>query len=179
MARTAKIVRKTDETSIKVKVNLDGKGECKIKSKVEFLNHMLRIFALHSGIDTEIEAEGDLVHHIVEDAAVCLGKAISNALGKREKLKRFGYAIVPMDDSLVIVAVDLKERPYCVIKMNLRDRIEDVTSEDMLHFFNSLASNLHAAIHIHELYGTNSHHKIEAAIKALALSIREAISERK
>ena len=97
MARTAKIVRKTDETSIKVKVNLDGKGECKIKSRVEFLNHMLRIFALHSGIDTEIEAEGDLVHHIVEDTAVCLGKAISNALGKREKLKRFGFTEEELD----------------------------------------------------------------------------------
>ena len=138
---------------------------------------MLRVFAIHSGIDLEIEAEGDLVHHIVEDTAVCLGKAISNALGKREKLKRFGYAIVPMDDSLVIVAVDLKERPYCVIKMDLKDRIEDISSEDMLHFFNSLADNLRAAIHIHELCGTNSHHKIEAAVKALALSIREAISE--
>lgn len=175
MKRIGEIIRKTAETNIRVRVNLDGSGECKIRTGVNFLDHMLKIFAEHSGIDLEVEADGDLIHHIVEDTAICLGKAISEALGKREKIKRFGYAIIPMDDALVIASIDLKERSYCNVRMKLSNIIEDLRSDDITHFIRSFADNLRATIHIYEIHGSDSHHKAEAAIKALAISIKNAI----
>ena len=169
--------RKTHETDIKVKVDLDGNGSYSLKSRVKFLNHMLETFSRHSKINLELEADGDLIHHIVEDVAICLGRAISDALGDREGIKRFGYAIIPMDDALLLSSIDLKERPYFAVKMELPERIEDVSSEDMIHFFRSFAYSLRATIHIYEIYGSNGHHIVEAAMKALAISIRDAISE--
>lgn len=177
MSRVGEVVRKTHETDIKVKVELDGNGNCRLISRVKFLNHMLETFSRHSKIDLELEADGDLIHHIVEDVAICLGNAISDALGDRKGIKRFGYAIIPMDDALLLSSIDLRERPYSAIEMKLPERIEDVSSEDMIHFFRSFATSLRATIHIYELYGSNAHHKVEAAMKALAISIRNAISE--
>ena len=177
ISRVGEISRKTNETDIKVKVDLDGNGIYKLKSRVKFLNHMLETFSRHSRIDLELEADGDLTHHIVEDVAICLGKAISNALGDREGIKRFGYAIIPMDDALLLSSIDLKERAYSAVEMKLPERIEDVSSEDMIHFFRSFAYNLCATIHIYEIYGSNGHHIVEAAMKALAISIKNAISE--
>ncbi len=174
MERIGEVTRKTSETDIRIRVKLDGSGESSIRCRVAFLSHMLETFARFSKIDLEVEAEGDLVHHIVEDVAICLGQALSKALGDRQGIKRFGYAIIPMDDALILVSVDLKERSYSVINLSLSEKIEDVSSDDMRHFFRSLADNLQATIHVHELWGSDSHHKIEAAMKALAISIKDA-----
>ncbi len=174
--RIAKITRKTRETLIEVELNLDGAGESNVSTGINFLNHMLETLAHHSKINLKITAEGDLSHHIVEDVAITLGKAIDNALGNRESIKRFGYAIIPMDDALALAAIDLSRRAYHVIDLSLnREMIEDMASEDILHFFQSLSVNSNSTMHIKVLYGFNDHHKVEAAFKALARALHEAV----
>jgi len=169
--------RKTKETEIKVNVNLDGVGTANIDTEIKFLNHMLKSLATHSLIDMTIYARGDLVHHIMEDTAICLGEAILKALGDEESIRRFGYAIVPMDCSLAFAAVDLSRRPYVKVDLKLEGRmIEDMPSENIIHFIESLAMSLRANIHVWIQYGSNDHHKAEAAFKALALSLRQAVS---
>lgn len=175
--RCAEIKRKTNETEIAVWVNLDGSGENDVKTGISFLDHMLVSFSTHSLVDLSVKAEGDLQHHIVEDVALCLGIALSKALGERRGIRRFGYSIVPMDDALSIAAIDLAKRPYSSLKLRLnRDMIEDAPREDLEHFFRSIANGMEATIHIEVLEGTNDHHKFEASTKAFALSFREAIT---
>jgi len=117
VARVATVARRTKETTIKVSVNLDGGGEAKIVSGIKYLTHMLNTLAHHSLIDIEVEAEGDLTHHIVEDVAICLGSAIRRALGEEPKIKRFGSASAPMDDALASAAIDLGGRRFCIIDL--------------------------------------------------------------
>jgi len=174
--RKAEITRETKETKIELSLNIDGEGRFEIDTPILFLNHLLKTFSFHSLIDLKISAKGDLSHHIIEDIAICLGKAIDLALKDRDKIRRFGYAIVPMDDSLAIAAIDLIKRPYAKIDLKIsNENIEDVNCEDIKHFLETLAFSIPATIHLNVEYGINNHHKIEASFKALALSIREAI----
>ena len=175
--REAEVQRKTSETDVRVKLNLDGKGLADIHTGVSFLDHMLNLLATHSLIDISIKARGDLSHHVIEDVAICLGEAIKKALGDFTGIRRFGYAVVPMDCSLALVAIDLSNRPYPKIDLKLEGkRIEDMASEDINHFLETLAISLRANMHVRVQYGLNDHHKVEAAFKALALSLRQAAS---
>lgn len=175
--REAEYSRKTAETEVRVIVNLDGTGSSKVNTSISFLDHMLRSLATHSLIDLTVEAKGDLSHHIVEDVAICLGEALRRALGDATNIGRFGYAIVPMDCSLAFAAVDLSNRPYPKIDLKLEGKsIEDMRCEDIYHFLETLANSLRANIHVWVQYGANDHHKVEAAFKALALSLRWATS---
>ena len=175
--RIGEVSRKTSETDIQVKVNLDGTGMANVNTGVEFLNHMLKSLATHSLIDITVQATGDLIHHLLEDTAICLGEALLKALGDAKGIRRFGYAIVPMDCSVAFAAVDLSRRPYVKVDLKLRGKkIEDMPCENIIHFLESLAMALRANIHVWVQYGSNDHHKAEAAFKALALSLRQAVS---
>lgn len=169
--------RITNETQIKVNVNIDGTGKCKVETGIKFLDHMIKTLATHSLIDVEISAHGDLVHHIVEDVALTLGDALKKALNNRSNIKRFGFAIVPMDDALALASVDLVMRPYSDVDLKLTsNNIEDIASEDLVHFIRSLSDSLQATIHVSVMKGINNHHKVEAAFKALALALRDSWS---
>jgi imidazoleglycerol-phosphate dehydratase len=175
LKRTGEVTRKTKETDITVRVALDGTGRAEARTGVAFLDHMLHSLATHSLMDVKVSAKGDLQHHIVEDVGIALGKAIGEALGDRAGIRRFGDAVVPMDDALALAAVDLVKRPYSVLDLKLqRVVLEDAPREDLEHFFGSLAQALEATVHIKILEGSNDHHKFEAAVKAFALALREA-----
>ena len=175
--RVSKVIRKTRETEVSINVNLDSNGKTNIKTGTAFLDHMLSSFATHSLIDVMIEAKGDLKHHIIEDVAICLGESLRKALGDGTGINRFGFSIVPMDDALAFSAIDLVRRLHTKIDLKLNGNVvEDMPCEDINHFFETLASNLEANIHLWIKYGVNDHHKVEAAIKALALSIKYAIA---
>ena len=175
--RKDEVYRKTKETEVSVKVNLDGTGKAAIDTSVPFLDHMVTSLATHSMIDITAKVTGDLRHHSVEDLAIGLGEALSKALGTREGIARFGYAAAPMDCSLAFAAVDLVKRPYFKIDLKLRGKkIEDMPTEDINHFFESLATSLCANVHVYVQYGSNDHHKAEASVKALALALRQAVA---
>ena len=175
--RVSEVSRKTRETEIFVKVDLDATGKAEVDTGVAFLNHLITALASHSLIDITVRVKGDLKHHIVEDVAICLGEALRKALGDCEGILRFGFAAVPMDCSLVFSAVDLVKRPYAKIDLKLRGKkIEDTPCEDIYHFLETLAFSMQANIHVWAQYGANDHHKAEAAFKALALSLKQAIS---
>jgi imidazoleglycerol-phosphate dehydratase len=177
LKRSGEVSRKTKETDITVRVALDGTGRAEAKTGVAFLDHMLHSLATHSLMDVTVRAKGDLQHHTVEDVGITLGKAIGEALGDRAGIRRFGDAIVPMDDALALAAVDLVKRPYSVLDLKLeRVMLEDAPREDLEHFFGSLAQALEATVHIKVLEGSNDHHKFEAAVKAFALALREAVA---
>jgi imidazoleglycerol-phosphate dehydratase len=175
--RKDEVYRKTKETEVSVKVNLDGEGKAAVDTGVPFLDHMVTSLATHSMIDITAKVKGDLRHHSVEDLAIGLGEALNKALGTREGIARFGNAAAPMDCSLAFAAVDLVKRPYFKIDLKLRGKkIEDMPTEDINHFFESLATSLCANVHVFVQYGSNDHHKAEAAVKALALSLRQAVA---
>jgi imidazoleglycerol-phosphate dehydratase len=175
--RTAQISRKTKETDVQVSVNLDGEGKAQISTNIPFLDHMLTSLATHSLIDITASVTGDLAHHMVEDLAIGLGDALNKALGTREGIVRFGNAAAPMDCSLAYAAIDLVKRPYFKIDLKLKGRkVEEMQTEDIVHFFESLSTSLQSNVHIYIEYGSNDHHKAEAAIKALALSLRQAVA---
>jgi imidazoleglycerol-phosphate dehydratase len=175
--RADEVYRKTRETEVRVKVNLDAEGKASVNTGVSFLDHMITSLATHSLIDITATVKGDLRHHAVEDLAIGLGEALSKALGNREGITRFGYAAAPMDCSLAFAAVDLVKRPYFKIDLRLRGKkIENMPTEDINHFFETLATSLQANVHVFVQYGSNDHHKAEAAVKALALSLRQAIA---
>ncbi|MFH0749215.1 MAG: imidazoleglycerol-phosphate dehydratase HisB [Candidatus Bathyarchaeota archaeon] len=181
--RTGKCLRKTKETTVEVNVNLDGSGTIEVNTGVMFFDHLIKTLAVHSQIDINVTAKGDLKHHVIEDVAICLGESFRNAIGEGLGIHRFGYAIVPMDDALAFAAIDLVRRPYHKIDLKMtQECIEDTTREDIIHFFETLASFLQCNVHVWVQYGTNEHHCVEAAFKALALSLRQAVvvsSERK
>ena len=175
--RTGKKSRTTTETRINVAIDLDGVGNAEIDTGIAFFNHLLTSFATHSLIDMDVDANGDLKHHVIEDVAICLGEALREALGDGSGINRFGHAIVPMDCSLAIASVDLVKRPYAKINLKIEGRaIEDAEREDLIHFLEPLAASMQANIHVWVLYGNNDHHKIEAALKALALSMKHAVA---
>jgi len=175
--RIAEVSRKTKETEVSVKVNLDSIGIAKTNTGIAFLDHMITSLSTHSLIDITVKAEGDLKHHITEDVAICLGKAFRKALGDGKGITRFGNATVPMDHSLAFSAIDLVKRFHARIDLNLKEKkIEDMPSEDISHFLETFVSTLQANIHLWVENGTNDHHKTEAAIKALALAFRQAVN---
>jgi imidazoleglycerol-phosphate dehydratase len=175
--RVSEVSRKTRETEVLVKVNLDSEGKAEVNTGVAFLDHLVTSLATHSLIDITAKLKANLRHHAIEDLAICLGEALRKALGDGEGINRFGFAIVPMDCSLAFSAVDLARRPYVKINLKFRSKkIEDMPSEDIYHFLETLASSLQANIHIWVQYGANDHHKAEAIFKALAVSLKQAIA---
>ncbi len=175
--RTGDVYRKTKETEVVIKVNLEGEGECNIETGVAFFNHLLASFCTHSLIDLTAKVKGDLKHHSIEDLTIGLGDVLNKALGSREGIVRFGYAVVPMDESLASAAIDLVKRPYAVINLKLKGKkVEDMASEDIVHFFETLATSLSVNLHVWTEYGGNDHHKAEAAVKALAICLKQAIA---
>jgi imidazoleglycerol-phosphate dehydratase len=177
--RKFEVNRKTKETDISITIDIDGQGESEIKIPSKFMLHMLTAMNVHSGFNLKLNAAGDLQHHIIEDVALCLGKALRGCFDDISSITRFGNAIIPMDCSLALVAIDISNRPFSVIDLSLNDtRIEDTCVEDIDHFLKSLATSLVASIHVKVLYGENEHHKIEAAFKALGMALRIATRKR-
>jgi len=175
--RIGECSRKTRETQINVTVNLDGDGTAEVGTGVSFFDHLIKTLAVHSQVNIKVNAEGDLKHHVIEDVAICLGEALRKAIGEGVGIDRFGYAIVPMDDALAFAAIDLVRRPYHRISLEIAGEfIEDTTREDIIHFLETLASFLQGNIHLWVQHGTNDHHRVEAAFKALALSLRQAVA---
>ncbi len=176
--RIAHLERRTTEVSIKAEVNLDGSGKSNIKSNIPFLDHLINSFARYSKIDINLisNSEDQINHHLIEDIGIVLGQTIDKALGERERISRFGYSLIPMDESISKVAVDLIKRPYYHIDLKLeRELIENISKEDIIHFFQSFVSNLNCCVHIVVEYGTNDHHKIEATMKAFAMALKTAM----
>ncbi len=179
-ARTATVSRTTKETDITVTITLDGTGKSAINSGVVFLDHMLTNFSKHSGFDLVLECRGDLEvddHHSVEDVALVLGSAIAKALGDKRGIQRYGWAIIPMDESLARCALDLGGRSYCVFNAEFRRPVIQGFSTEMVeHFFLSLSGTLQANIHLSILEGENTHHKIEALFKSFAYALKAAVA---
>jgi len=178
--RTASVSRKTTETQTLVKVNLDGTGAADVSTGIGFLDHMLTALAVHGRLDLELQCTGDLDvddHHTAEDTAILLGQAIDQALGNRAGIARFASAFAPLDESLARCVIDLSGRPAPVVDLGLRrDMIGQIACENITHWFQTLAINLKASLHIDVLRGENDHHRAEAAFKALALAIRNAVA---
>lgn len=179
--RTAEISRKTKETQIRVAIDLDGSGKANVKTGVGFFDHMLDLLARHSLIDLTIEATGDLhvdAHHTVEDVGIVIGQCIEKALGDKRGIYRYGWAIVPMDESLAQVAIDLSGRPAFVFNVNFKGSlIGNFPVELVDEFFKSIATNAKMNLHINVPYGTNNHHISEAIFKAMAKALRQAVSD--
>ncbi len=178
-SRKSLIKRNTKETSITVSVNLDGAGKTDIKTGIHFLDHLITSFGKHSMMDLKVVAKtnDNIEHHLIEDTAITMGLAIDKALDSRKGITRFGNASVPMDESLAIASIDLVKRPFSKLTLSIkRNKIEDISKEDLEHFFASLLQNLNSCIHLTVQYGENDHHKVESAIKSLAVALRTAIS---
>jgi imidazoleglycerol-phosphate dehydratase len=178
MTRRATVERLTKETQIRLTLEIDGKGGAKVCTSVPFLDHMLDLFARHGLFDLEVEAKGDIdidFHHTVEDIGIVLGSACREALGEKRGIRRYGQATVPMDETLASVAVDLSGRPYLVYSVTLpKVKIGEFDVELAREFFQALANNLGATIHINVMYGDNVHHILEACFKALARALDQA-----
>ena len=178
--RKHSLTRKTKETDITVKISLDGKGVNNINTGVGFLDHMLEQLSKHSGIDITLKAIGDLHiddHHTTEDVGYTIGKGISEALGNRKGINRFGSAYVPMDETLSRVALDFSGRPYLVWKVFFtQNKLGKMDTELFKEWFQAFAQAIGANIHVENLYGTNNHHIIESCYKGLALAIKKAIT---
>jgi imidazoleglycerol-phosphate dehydratase len=178
MSRKATIERVTKETQIKLSLAIDGNGAANICTSVPFLDHMLDLFARHGLFNLEVEASGDIdidFHHTVEDIGIVLGSAFNKALGDKQGIRRYGAATVPMDEALASVAVDLSGRSYLVYNVNIpKVKIGDFDVELAREFFQALAGNLAANIHINVMYGDNIHHILEACFKALARALDQA-----
>jgi imidazoleglycerol-phosphate dehydratase len=174
--REAKVERKTTEVDIVVQLNVDGEGKGNVETGIKFLNHLLITLAKHSLFDLTIKATGELKHHVSEDVALTLGEALQKAIAEKKGIRRFGSAYVPMDDSLARAAVDLGGRAYSSLELKIsHPQIEDLKTEDIKHFFHSFAQASKSNLHLTVLYGSNDHHKIEAAVKSLALALKQAI----
>jgi imidazoleglycerol-phosphate dehydratase len=178
-ARKSTLNRKTKETTISVSVNLDGSGKTNINTGINFLDHLITSFGKHSMMDLKVNSKSNdkIEHHLIEDTAITIGLAIDKALENRSGITRFSYASVPMDESLAEASIDLVKRPFWKLVLSIkRNKIEDVSKEDLEHFFQSLLQNLNSCIHLTVKYGENDHHKVEAAIKSLAVAFRVASS---
>jgi imidazoleglycerol-phosphate dehydratase len=175
--RKVSLSRSTAETEVTIELNLDGTGQADIKTDIKFLTHMLELLAKHSQIDLKIECTGDLQHHIVEDVAIVLGQALQQALGEKRGINRYGFAYIPMDESLARCALDLGGRAYLVNNMNLETaQVEDIPVSLLDHFLDTFVKNANINLHLETLYGQDDHHKVEANFKALARALRQAIS---
>jgi imidazoleglycerol-phosphate dehydratase len=179
--RKGEYKRKTLETEVEVKIDLDGKGINNLQTEIYFLNHMLALFSRHGFFDLEIKAKGDLevdYHHTVEDIGICLGEAIKKALQDKKGIKRYGFTILPMDESLVQVALDLSGRGQLIYEVQFKqERVGSFEVSLVEEFFRALSCHAGITLHINLLYGKNSHHIIEAIFKAFARSLDEATRE--
>ncbi len=179
-ARVSRLRRKTAETDIRVRLDLDGHGHYEISTGIRFLDHMLELFARHSGFNLELKAQGDLdvdQHHTVEDVGIVLGQAVREALGSKKGIHRAGYFVMPMDETLALAAVDLSGRPYLVIKAPLKARrVGDLQTELLEDFFRGFSTSAAANLHLKVAYGRSSHHTVEALFKAFARALRFACS---
>ena len=177
--RTATVERKTKETSITVTVNLDGTGAYDVATGIGFLDHMMEQLSRHSLIDLDIKAKGDLhidFHHTNEDVGITVGEAFSKALGERTGIVRYGAALIPMDETLTRVALDVSNRPYLVWKVNLvRPKLGEMDTELFKEWFQAFAQSAGLTLHIENLYGDNTHHMVESCFKGLARALRQAI----
>ncbi len=180
MNRTGEVERKTTETNIQISINLDGQGRADVASGIPFLDHMLTLFAVHGFFDLSVKAQGDLEvdsHHTIEDVGLVLGDSISRALGERIGIRRYGHAVIPMDDALAAVTVDLSNRPFLVCR--IPDSIDygipfnpSLTRE----FFRALVNRGGMNLHINVAYGQNDHHVIESIFKAFARALDQAVT---
>ncbi len=177
--RKSEIIRKTAETDIKLILNIDGSGKSDIQTGCGFLDHMLTLFAKHSKFDLTVKCTGDVYvdyHHTVEDVGICLGLAFNEAIGDKKGIKRYGGAILPMDESLIVSAVDLSGRSCLVYNLGVpATKVGDFDTELVEEFFISFVRNSNSTLHINEMYGKNTHHIIEGAFKSVAKSFREAV----
>ena len=180
MTRTCRLERKTTETQIKVELNLDGQGQADIETGIAFLDHMLTLFCVHGRFDLDIQAKGDLevdYHHTVEDVALVLGEAVSTALDNRFGIRRYGFAVTPMDDALAEVAIDLSNRPFLVY--HLPSALESVGRFDRglaKEFFRAFAVKGGMNLHINVRYGENEHHVLESVFKSAGRALKQAVS---
>ena len=180
MSRKAKINRKTKETNIAVEANIDGKGIYKVDTRIGFLNHMLEQFSKHSLIDLKVVAKGDThidLHHTTEDTGIAIGECLKKALQSSKGIKRFAHALIPMDETLTRVSVDVSNRPYLIWKVNLKvEKLGEMDTELFKEWFQAFSQAAGLTLHIENLYGNNNHHIIETCYKGLARSLRDAIS---
>lgn len=173
--RNANIKRDTKETSIILSLNIDGTGESQISTGILFLDHMINQLAKHGRFDIKLSSTGNDEHHIVEDTAICLGKAFNQALGDKKGILRMAHAIVPMDESLALVALDISGRGFASIEMNFSHNIVSGMNADLIrHFLISFAMEAKINLHVKVLEGINDHHKAEATFKALAIALDNA-----
>ncbi len=178
--RVSSVSRKTNETDIKVSVNLDGCGKNSIKTGLPFFDHMIQQLSKHSLVDIDLTCHGDLQidsHHTMEDVGWALGKAINNALGNKEGIKRYSFSYLPMDECLTRCCVDISGRPWLIWNVFLPNVfIKDIETEIFKEFFQSFSQSAGITLHIENIYGQNTHHIIESCFKSVAISLRNAIS---
>ena len=179
-ARTATVTRATRETSIRVTLDLDGTGKTDVKTGIGFLDHLLDALGRHARFDLTLTCEGDLQvddHHTAEDCALALGEALDRALGERRGVNRFGWALAPLDEALARAVVDLSGRPFSEVTLGLRrDGVGGLSCENIPHVLRSLATASRMTLHVDVLKGENDHHRAEAAFKATALALRQAVA---
>jgi len=179
MKRKAKISRKTKETSINVEVNIDGKGKYKIDTGIGFLNHMLEQLSKHSLIDLNVKAKGDThidLHHTTEDVGIAIGECIKKASNKFKAIKRYAHAMIPMDETLSRVAIDVSNRPYLIWKVKLKvEKLGEMDTELFKEWFQAFSQSAGVTLHMENIYGDNSHHIIESCFKGLARTLRSAL----
>ena len=179
MKRKAKISRKTKETSISVDLNIDGKGKYKVDTGIGFLNHMLEQLSKHSSIDLTLKAKGDThidLHHTTEDTGIAIGECLKKASKNFIGIKRYAHALLPMDETLTRVAIDVSNRPYLIWNVKLKvEKLGEMDTELFKEWFQAFSQAAGITLHIENLYGDNSHHIIESCFKALARSLKEAL----
>ena len=179
MARKGKVSRKTKETSISVELNIDGKGLYKIDTGIGFLDHMLEQLSKHSLIDLEVKAKGDThidLHHTTEDTGIAIGEAIKKAAGNRKGITRYASTMIPMDETLSRVSIDVSNRPYLIWKVNLPvEKLGEMDTELFKEWFQAFSQSAGVTLHVENIYGDNSHHIIESCFKGLARSLRTAL----
>lgn len=177
--RVAQVRRTTKETDIQVRVNLDGAGRYQVSSGIGFLDHMLEQLSRHSLIDLQLTAHGDLhidAHHTTEDTGIAIGQAVAKALGNRGGIRRYGQALIPMDETLTRVALDVSDRPYLIWRVKLpRPKLGEMDSELFKEWFQAFAQAAGVTLHVENLYGENTHHIVETCYKGLARALRRAI----
>ena len=178
--RRGEIIRQTKETDIRASVNLDGNGNYNVDTGIGFLDHMLEQLSKHSLIDIDIKATGDLqidFHHTTEDSGIVIGAAIAKALAERKGINRFGMAIIPMDETLTRVALDISNRPYLIWKVNFsKPKLGEMDTELFKEWFQAFAQSAGITLHVENLYGENNHHIVESCFKGLARALRQAIA---
>ena len=179
MARIGKVSRKTKETSISVEVNIDGKGKYQIDTGIGFLDHMLEQLSKHSLIDLKVKAKGDThidLHHTTEDTGIAIGEALKKAAKKFIGIKRYAHTMIPMDETLSRVAIDVSNRPYLIWKVKLKvEKLGEMDTELFKEWFQAFSQSAGVTLHVENIYGENSHHKIESCYKGLARSLKDAL----